>query len=49
MEDMVGKWKLDQRDPNFDEFLQCRQVISKAGLAKGYLPGRRLEASYSDL
>ena len=26
---MVGKWKLEQRDPNFEEFLVCRQVISE--------------------
>ena len=26
MEDMVGKWKLEKRDPNFEEFLICRQV-----------------------
>ena len=26
MEDMVGKWKLEKRDPNFEEFLVCRQV-----------------------
>ena len=25
-EDMVGKWKLESRDPNFEEFLSCRQV-----------------------
>mgnify|MGYP003326469938 CR=1 FL=1 len=29
MEDMVGKWKLEKRDPNFEEFLVCRQVISE--------------------
>merc|ERR1712098_708614 len=23
---MVGKWKLESRDPNFEEFLSCRQV-----------------------
>ena len=28
MEDMVGKWKLEKRDPNFEEFLVCRQVTS---------------------
>ena len=26
---MVGKWKLEKRDPNFEEFLVCRQVISE--------------------
>ena len=26
MEDMVGKWKLEKRDPNFEDFLICRQV-----------------------
>lgn len=26
MEDMVGKWKLDQRDSNFEDFLLCRGV-----------------------
>jgi len=26
MKEMTGKWKLEQRDNNFDEFLQCRQV-----------------------
>ena len=24
--EMVGKWKLEKRDNNFDEFLSCRQV-----------------------
>jgi len=26
MNEMVGKWKLEKRDKNFDEFLSCRQV-----------------------
>ena len=26
MSDMVGKWKLEKRDKNFEEFLCCRQV-----------------------
>ena len=26
MNEMVGKWKLEKRDNNFDEFLCCRQV-----------------------
>ena len=26
MSDMVGKWKLEKRDKNFEEFLSCRQV-----------------------
>ena len=26
MNEMVGKWKLEKRDNNFDEFLSCRQV-----------------------
>ena len=26
MEDMVGKWKLEKGDPNFEDFLICRQV-----------------------
>jgi len=26
VKDMVGKWKLESRDNNFEEFLSCRQV-----------------------
>ena len=26
MAGMVGKWKLESRDPNFGSFLACRQV-----------------------
>ena len=26
MEEMVGHWKLESRDPNFGDFLICRQV-----------------------
>ena len=26
MEEMVGHWKLESRDPNFGDFLVCRQV-----------------------
>merc|ERR1712149_6250 len=26
MGDMVGKWKVESRDSNFEEFLCCRQV-----------------------
>jgi len=26
VKDMVGKWKLESRDNNFEEFLCCRQV-----------------------
>ena len=26
MSEMVGKWKLEKRDNNFEEFLSCRQV-----------------------
>merc|ERR1712034_123373 len=26
MEDLIGKWELVSRDPNMDEFLQCRKV-----------------------
>ena len=26
VKDMVGKWKLESRDNNFEEFLRCRQV-----------------------
>ena len=26
MQDMVGSWKLEKRDPNFGDFLVCREV-----------------------
>jgi len=26
MEDMVGEWRLEARDNNFDKFLECRRV-----------------------
>ena len=39
MEDMVGKWKLEKRDPNFEEFLVCRQVISEV-LIMAKVPAR---------
>ena len=26
MTEMVGRWRLERRDPNFEEFLLCRNV-----------------------
>ena len=53
MEDMVGKWKLEKRDPNFEEFLICRQVTSHLLIIEGKRSkawgSTRAEDDFSDM